>query len=186
MVNASSLLFFILFADDTNLFFSGKNINDLIQTVNTELEKIVMWLNVNKLSLNVKKTYYIIFSTKKKYVESSEGLCINGENIIQVDSTKFLGVMQDSKLSWSDHIFYIKGKISKGLGILSKARKIFKPETLVTLYYSFIYPYLTYCVEVWGGTSHCYTSSLFKLQKKLLELLHLQIIGLILHLCFKH
>ena len=76
MVNASSLLFFILFADDTNLFFSGKNINDLIQTVNTELEKIVMWLNVNKLSLNVKKTYYIIFSTKKKYVESSEGLCI--------------------------------------------------------------------------------------------------------------
>ena len=61
--NISTLLFTILFADDTNIFLQGKNIDDLIKQMNLELSKIVMWLEVNRLSLNIKKTLLMIFAT---------------------------------------------------------------------------------------------------------------------------
>ena len=66
IVNVSNILFPILYADDTNLFMSGKNIDTLIMNINTELCKLVQWLNVNKLSLNIEKTHYMIFSLRKK------------------------------------------------------------------------------------------------------------------------
>ena len=171
MVNVSSLLFIMLFADDTNLFFNDKDINKIIGTVNKELVNMVDWLQANRLSVNVKKTNYIIFSTVGKHLHINDDLKINGKIINKVDSTKFLGVWLDSKMTWSEHINYIRCKISKGIGILCKARKVLNEKTLITLYYSFIYPYLTYCVEVWGGASDCYISSIFKLQKRAIRIL---------------
>ena len=54
IANVSSILFSILFADDTNALAFGKDLNELIETVNTELQKLVTWLAANKLSLNIK------------------------------------------------------------------------------------------------------------------------------------
>ena len=56
MVNASSVLFSILFADDTNLFLQGKNIDELFNVANTEIIKVLDWLLANKLHINVSKT----------------------------------------------------------------------------------------------------------------------------------
>ena len=56
--------------------------------------------------------------------------------------------------------------MSRGIGILAKARKYFKLNTLLTLYHSFLYPYINYCIEVWGKANIYYMSSLLKLQKK--------------------
>ena len=64
--NVSTILFPLLFPDDTNSFLSGKNPGNLIQVMNSELEKVVNWLNANKLSLNVQKTNFIFFKPKKK------------------------------------------------------------------------------------------------------------------------
>ena len=63
--------------------------------------------------------------------------------------------------------------MSKGIGILCQARKIFTLKTLNTLYYSFIHPYLTYCTEIWGTAAayKSYTESLFKLQKRAVRLI---------------
>ena len=52
----------ILFADDTNLFISGKNLNDMAVFINYELEEISTWLKANRLSMNVKKTHFMVFS----------------------------------------------------------------------------------------------------------------------------
>ena len=61
---ASELLFSILFADDTSVFLEGHNYNDLIKTLNTELEKVSIWLNSNLLTVNIKNTSYVISLTK--------------------------------------------------------------------------------------------------------------------------
>ena len=82
IVNISNLLAYILFADDTNIFISGNNIDDI------------------------------------------------------------------------DDIQHIKMKIAKNLGILCKAKKMFEVSTLTTLYYSFIYPYVTYCIEVYDTAAN--------------------------------
>ena len=64
--NISDILFPILFADDTNVFVSGRDINHMMNTMNIELKKIWSWLNTNKLSLNINKTHYVIFKSKSK------------------------------------------------------------------------------------------------------------------------
>ena len=75
-------------------------------------------------------------------------------------------------MSWTEHIYYIKNKISKGIGILCKARKVLKPSTLHAMYYSFIYPYLNYCIELWGSCSSKLFNFvyIFKLQKRVIRI----------------
>ena len=62
----SEILSIILFADDTNLFFSHKNVDTVHETMNCELRKIATWPSANKLSLNINKTHFIIFKSRKK------------------------------------------------------------------------------------------------------------------------
>ena len=64
MCNVSTLLKPILFADDTNLFYSGKDIDELCSVVSIELDKLCLWFQVNKLSLNTSKTNFMIFTNR--------------------------------------------------------------------------------------------------------------------------
>ena len=70
----------ILFADDTNLFISGSDIKTMESNINNELIEISLWLKVNKLSLNIKKTHYMVFS-KKKTPRNELTLQIDGQAI---------------------------------------------------------------------------------------------------------
>ena len=54
----------ILFADDTNIFMSNNRLDILNKRVNYELCKISTWFKINKLSLNVKKTNFMLFTYK--------------------------------------------------------------------------------------------------------------------------
>ena len=170
IINVSSELFPILFADDSNEFLIGKDPNELIEIMNGELKKLLLWLYINKLTLNIKKTQFMIFCPPRKKPDISVALVINDETINQVIKTKFLGVIIDADLKWNFHINYISAKIAKGIGVISKARKYLNKDSLITLYYSFVYPYLNYCIEVWGKCAACHLSSLLKLQKKIIRI----------------
>ena len=161
----------IFFADDSNVFKSGKDISQLEREVNNTLENISEWLKVNKLSLNVKKTHYMIFSKKKSPQRVSIELKIDGEKLSEVDKTKFLGVIIDNKLSWKEHVNYICGKIARGIGVIIKARAFLNKNSLLTLYYSFVYPYYIYCNHVWGCSSAANINRLFVLQKKAVRII---------------
>jgi len=155
----------ILYADDSNIFIQGKNLLNMTLTLNEELKKISYWIHANKLSLNVDKTKFILFKTKQKQVFTSQ-VMMNNKTIEQIHTIKFLGVVISSDLSWDHHTRYISTKVSKGVGIMCKVRHNLCEKTLLTLYYSFIYPYLSYCIEVWGATTNKNLSALHKLQKK--------------------
>ena len=66
LATVSNAYFPILFADDTNIFITGKSIEEMCTKINDELEKIQGWLNYNKLSLNVLKTHYMLFAPRNK------------------------------------------------------------------------------------------------------------------------
>ena len=93
----------ILFADDSNLFISGRDSDLIMKTLNEELKEISLWLKANKLSLNIKKTHFMIFSSKNK-AHPNVYINIDGETISENSKTKFLGVIIDNKLCWKDHI----------------------------------------------------------------------------------
>ena len=130
---ASNILFSILFADDTTVIIEGQNYNNLILTLNTELNKLDVWLQANKLTLNTDKTHYMVFHRAR--IKSKTGkISIRNNAIDEVKSTKFLGVIIDDKLKWTEHIQYIKNKISKSIGILIKIRPYLDKVTLRNLY----------------------------------------------------
>ena len=161
---ASDLFFSILFADDISVFIEGQSYTGVIETMNKELKKIVNWLNSNKLTLNIKKTHYMIFHRSR--IKKKLKITLHNQTIFETNSLKFLGVIIDNNLKWHAHIGYIKNKISKSIGIIYKARKYTNKKTLITLYYSFIFPYLIYCNEIWGNACQTHLDPLIKLPKK--------------------
>ena len=98
IASVSNILSSILFADDTTLFCSSKNLQELTAIVNNELGNIMQWLNANKLSLNIDKTNFMLFRPKGKN-EFCLSIHICGTNIIEVDSAKFLGIVIDNRLN---------------------------------------------------------------------------------------
>ena len=111
--SVSKILTSILFADDTTLIYSHKNLDSLIKTFNVEMHEIVNWLNANRLSLNLDKTKFMIFRPKGKLSEPPK-LIVNNTQIKQVKKFKFLGVFIDEQLTWFDHIKYISSKCRWG------------------------------------------------------------------------
>jgi len=162
---------FILFANDTNLFLQDTSLSALESRLNVELEKISTWFKVNKLSLNLNKTNYILFTKKSKFTDNRIHVKIDNVPIRKVKQTKFLGVIINDKLSWEDHIITIKGKISKGLGILTKLRHYLPNHILVNLYYTLIHPYYDYCNIIWATGTSTYLNKLFLLQKRAMRLI---------------
>ena len=144
--NVSDILRFVLFADDTNIFCSHNDINTLYRQVNNELSKLYTWFAINKLSLNVDKTNYMLFTNRS--VESILDVNINNVTIDRVYIAKFLGVFIDHKLSWKEHISKLCSKLSKCVALIYKASHVLSSNALYILYCTLFLPYLTYCVEV--------------------------------------
>ena len=172
LCNVSKLLFTVLYADDTCVVLNGKSLNLIVETVNAELQLLSTWLKSNKLSLNTTKTYYAVFHrAKMKLPMNSIKLFMDKTNLREVECIKYLGVILDNKLSWIQHISYVKNKISKGIGIMYKARNYINKKALIGLYHSYIYPYFIYCIESWGNASNCHLDPLFVIQKRILRIL---------------
>ena len=147
-----------------------KNISSLQSHINDTLEVVSKWLQVNKLSLNVLKSHYMLFTRKRSIPDDIE-IKINNITISRVKQVKFLGVIMDEKLTWKDHINYISRKISKCIAIMFKLKFMVCKDTLKSLYYTLAYPYFTYCNIVWDNTYKSYVSPLIILQKRIIRIL---------------
>ena len=167
----SSLFDFHLFADDANLFYSHDNINIMQQNINAELSNIYTWLCINRLSLNIEKSNFVIFQPRQKKSPLNFIIQLNGKILKRENCIKYLGIFIDSTLSWKDHVEYISKKIRKSIGILSKIRYFVDSHTLIQLYYALIQPFLVYGLIVWGNTYPATLHPLFILQKKATRLI---------------
>ena len=128
------------------------------------------WLIANKLSINVKKTKLMIFRPRQKSLPEIRPLMLENNLIEQVEDTKFLGVYIDQHLTSKTHINYICTKISiYSIGLLYKARFYLPSNSLLSLYYTLIYPYLTYCNLVWASTYVSYLQRIYLLQKSVVR-----------------
>jgi len=169
--NVSSKLYFILFADDTNVFYSHSSLETLFQIVNEELTLAANWFCANKLTLNLDKTNYILFKSHRKPCPSQYPiLSINGTPLSRVESTKFLGVYVDQHLTWKDHIKCISSKIAKNTGIIARTAYLLPPSVRIKLYYTLVYPYLAYCNLIWASTYTTRLHRLIILQKRVIRI----------------
>ena len=105
----SSVISFLLFADDTSGLFSAPTLDELFDSVNNELRKLSTWFISNKLTLNVSKTYSVLFMTRQKekhveYSPISHSLNLNNTLIKNVPYVKFLGFLLDKNVTFNNHL----------------------------------------------------------------------------------
>ena len=132
----------IIFADDTNFLYTGNDISEICKTVSKELDKLSSWFMVNKLSLNISKTHFMVIS--KKQIVNNPIVSINSINIERIYITTFLGVHIDCQLDWNGHIKSIKHKIAKNVSV----KHLLNSHALYSLYTTLIIPYMNYCCEL--------------------------------------
>jgi hypothetical protein len=79
---------------------------------------------------------------------------------------KFLGIFINENISWKHHIDHVCNKISKSIGINSRSRFVLSTRTKLSLYYTLIYPYISYCNIVWSSTYATSLNLIWLLQKR--------------------
>ena len=150
------------FADDTTFLYGHRNKHYMRYCIESDLENLQDWFNANKLTLNLKKTVYMLFRAKKGDDLEFE-LKLNGETIPRVTSTKFLGTWIDDQLSWKEHLSKLCTRLNVKLGLLYKIKNLLTTHSKKLLYYAQFHSILSYAMIVWGPMVDTY--SLNKLQK---------------------
>ena len=170
ITHSSDKLFFTIFADDTSIIYKDSNLDKAQHIVNKELSHVSDWFKANKLSLNVKIWYFMVFQPTQRKCNNVH-LFIDNCEISRADNIKFLGIHIDPFLKWDVHIHNIRSKLSKTIGILFKIKDFVPSFVLKNLYNSLVLSHLSYCNIVWGNTHTKYLNDLFFLQKKMIRLI---------------
>ena len=110
-----------MFADDTSIFYTNDDLNNLNDTLNSELTSLNSWFKANKLSLNIFKTNVILFNPHPKHVSMDNlKLCINNNPVKQVLHAKYFGIYVDKNLSCKYQMNYIKLILDRNIGVICK------------------------------------------------------------------
>ena len=115
-----------IYADNTNLTIASDDVAKLVEDAHHELSNLFEWMRVNKLSLNPKKTEFMImgYPLKTKNLDLPEVLKRNNCDVKRVDKAKYLGVIIDEKLNWEEQFRRTKGRISGGLAALKRLKNV--------------------------------------------------------------
>ena len=161
------------FADDTTVFMSDDDPVQLFIRANACINDLFDWLCANKLSLNTRKTNYMLIQpSNKKYDFSNLNISVNGNTLSRENSCKFLGIYIDESLSWKKHLKYINSKISRSLFAMKQAKVFLPKESLRTLYFSLINSHIVYGILAWGNAKHDIIKKTHLLQKRALRAIH--------------
>ena len=155
---------FILYADDANIIISAATIEEVYNQLLILINNLVKWVHCNGLSLNLKKTKYMIFSRSK--VDLPSPLKILQVPIDREVEARFLGVIMDESLNWSRHVKTVLSKMSRYVGIMYKIKKLLPLKVRLQIYHSFIQSHINYCSLVWGFCCKSNIDKIFSKQKK--------------------
>ena len=190
----STLLYTLLFSDDTACLAAGNNLPELTNYINTELNKMAVWFRANKMAVNTEKTKYIIFHTKNKRVDPGNSVLVFDNNepgqpykddlvtpLLRIQSNhpdksqqsyKLLGIWLDENLSLDHHTKKLCSKLTRALFFLRRAQNFLTDKALISLYYAIFHSHLLYCPIIFSGTAAKNIKRIQILQKKQSELFH--------------
>ena len=139
-----------LFADDTSMTYSSKNIDSIERVVNEDLAKLKSWSEKWLATFNPNKTKAMLISNSH---DANINLTLTFDNteLEMSSSHKHLGVTLDDNAKWSSHINNIYVTSMKRVNVLRKLKYMLNKTTLLKMYNCFILPILEYACEVWDG-----------------------------------
>ena len=108
-------------------------VKQINRTLNKDLKQLTLWLNENKISLNVAKTKVVLFKPKNKQLDTNLKLKLCKKRLHTTTHGRYLGILIDDKLNWNTHTNNIVSKLMRGNSILSKLRYCINKEILRTI-----------------------------------------------------
>ena len=166
-------LFTLLFADDTTYQLSGNNLSELYANANIELEKAATWFKSNKLTLNVKKTKYILFRSKNMDVDwTNLNLKLGSELVDRIgngckeNSFKFVGHYLDEFISWDQHLKHVISKLASADYAIGRTKNFLPLKIRKTIYNSLFRSHAEFGILAWGCSPESKLKKIFTLQKK--------------------
>ena len=131
-----------MYADDTSLTYAGSDPTLIQSHLNTDLKNISHWLTKNKLTLNMTKTEFVLIGSRQKLntLAATPVLEINNLPIKQFSTTKSLGVVIDSNLTWKNHIEKLSKNFASDIGALKRIRSFVSLSTLNLIFKALVQP----------------------------------------------
>ena len=124
-----------------------------------------MFVQANKLTLNPAKSNLLIITPKLNSPSINIDIqCMDGL-IKSVNKAKYLGILLDAKLTFSDHVQVLENKVSRSVGILSKLKYFLPQDAVLKLYYALIHSHLNYGILAWSNTYHSYFLKLMRIKQ---------------------
>lgn len=172
MINVLKYCKIQMYADDTLIYISGNNLDDLVRKLNADLENISKWLKFNKVKNNVVKTKYMILKNKfKKYNVDNITIVMDDIEVEYVESMKYLGVIIDTNLSFKEHYESVIAKITQKTNFLNRNSKCLSIWTKKLVYNSIILPHLTYCPTILYVAPKCIIQTLQIIQNRCMKII---------------
>ena len=155
-----------LYADDTMLDEIGESVNEVVTSLQCEIDKLSVWFKHNHLTTNASKSCSMLIGSRQRinnFVNKPDlGLSLDGIIISNHSSYRYLGVQIDSFLSFDKMVDNICNKLSSRVSMLLRLSHTVPYFSLNQLYYAFVQPYIDYCILVWG---HASETSLNRIQR---------------------
>jgi hypothetical protein len=183
----------LMYADDTFGMDSGEDLNELINSVNIEINKIAVWFRANRLAVNINKTKYMIFRMKGKkitmdmpdlvYNENEPGQTIDNALITTLEryhdehqtkecrTYKYLGIHLDEHLTLDTHTSHIVSKLTSSMFCIKQAKHIIPLPGMKSLYFALIHSYLSHCTAIMSVTTSKNKQRIVKIQKKAIRII---------------
>ncbi|XP_042146490.1 uncharacterized protein LOC121835973, partial [Ixodes scapularis] len=166
VINIDNDTQFVMYTDDTSLFFNSSDIKQLINHANNVLDKLNEMTLLNSLAINKSKRKAVLFRPKNQKANIENPLMIGTSTVDVVPSVKSLGVVFEEHLVWNKLNEIIANKLSRVVGILTKLRFFLPTNIKLLIYNSLFLSHINYCHLVWGITTTSNLTKLFSLQKK--------------------
>ena len=163
---------FILYADDTTIFVTATTISELHTRLREVVTALEHYFYDNILHLNASKSKIIYFKSPRSEPYNYPKLCMSGSTVEVVETFKFLGVIINSTLSWTEQINTVALKLSSSIGCLRALAHSIPPSFYKAVYCAFIQSHIMYGISVWGsGGSNHKLLPIFRAQKQALRII---------------
>lgn len=166
----------IVYADDFALTYSCSSLSLFREELEWDLGVLKCWLTDNQMSINVKKTKYMIFSPRnRKMLDQPVMYCGSDRHssivVDQVESFRYLGVTLDEHFSWRSHVTQLYKSLSPILRALYFIRKLCIPSVLWTVYHSLFLSKINYGIAFWGKANNCIIKCILKSHKASIKII---------------
>ena len=141
----------IMNADE--MIISGTNKIEVTRTATKVLDSASSWLTSHKLTLNISKTKYIIFSPQPHNIKDKIGRQIKIKESVVDEIANFncLGLRIQNNLGWKSHLLTIISKLRVCCGIIYRIRSSTIVSCMVVVYHALATNYMNYCVTIWNA-----------------------------------